>query len=93
MHWYTTAYPSVRTLVAEVHCTICTVYCKSVVSSPARSTPLILTSGVSAASGDAWRRGDNMKTATPKDSWLIVTVLLGVLAVLFYIVYRPWMMY
>jgi hypothetical protein len=34
-----------------------------------------------------------MKTATPKDSWLFVTVLLGLLAALFYAVYRPWVMY
>jgi len=34
-----------------------------------------------------------MKTATPEDSWLFVAVLLGFLAVLFYAVYRPWVMY
>ena len=33
-----------------------------------------------------------MKTAMPKNSWPFVTVLLGLLAALFYAVYRPWLM-
>lgn len=34
-----------------------------------------------------------MKTKMPEDSWVFVVVLLGLLAVLFYAVYRPWLMY